>query len=460
MPYSDFLFYNYQHLADSLGKLRDMPVQETFYDKAAFVPKDTRAVRGIGLVEPTLMFFQQAIARWLKERMCGSYWKKELDITDQSRNQQWARRGSIDGSVATIDLSDASNSLHLGLIERLFPYPLSNCLLATRAEGLTNGKDSVKYACFAPQGAATCFPVQTIVFWALCKAASTVVGGHLNPLSSCYGDDIVVSSQAVDLVTRVLETVGLIVNRDKTFSQGPFRESCGADYLNGNLVTPVRVRKDTTPDKRPHTMSERRLHAVDLYNRLVRRYQISVSEKVHENFRAICKHRYGMTIPTIDVDNYPESISVNWEYEGPQYLALIGYNGCFFDGIEKRFNRDIQSWQIRVRCAVQQLVPVLSRPELKQMRFRDYPRYKLVVDSGWCELLRKELLHRNSTEEWDPAYAPRGRVKHTRRWITLSPAWAKRTAKLLNDGRYSHLRDSIVGWTNESVFIVGPKSND
>jgi hypothetical protein len=44
-------------------------------------------------------------------------------------------------------------------------------------------------------------------------------------------------------VREYLEAFGLKVNSRKTFFQGPFRESCGKDFINGVLVTPVYLRQ-------------------------------------------------------------------------------------------------------------------------------------------------------------------------------------------------------------------------
>jgi len=57
-----------------------------------------------------------------------------------------------------------------------------------------------------------------------------------------YGDDIVVPVEWVDLAFKALTFVGLEVNKNKSYWRGPFRESCGGDYLHGNDVTPVRLR--------------------------------------------------------------------------------------------------------------------------------------------------------------------------------------------------------------------------
>jgi hypothetical protein len=59
-----------------------------------------------------------------------------------------------------------------------------------------------------------------------------------------YGDDIIIPVDCVDSVIQTLEAFGLKVNKDKSFWNGKFRESCGGDYYDGEWVTPIRVRRD------------------------------------------------------------------------------------------------------------------------------------------------------------------------------------------------------------------------
>jgi len=46
-----------------------------------------------------------------------------------------------------------------------------------------------------------------------------------------------------DRVCHYLGKLGFSINASKSFSQGPFRESCGADWLYGQPVRPIYIRK-------------------------------------------------------------------------------------------------------------------------------------------------------------------------------------------------------------------------
>jgi hypothetical protein len=93
---------------------------------------------------------------------------------------------------------------------------------------------------YAPMGNATTFPVQSLVFWALCVAGMQSRWPDRPAAAFVFGDDIEVPTYALEEVMSRLESVGLLVNRRKTFYKGYFRESCGVDAFKGVNVTPLR----------------------------------------------------------------------------------------------------------------------------------------------------------------------------------------------------------------------------
>jgi hypothetical protein len=65
-----------------------------------------------------------------------------------------------------------------------------------------------------------------------------------------FGDDIVVLKEAYRETVRLLNLLGFQVNEQKSFSEGPFRESCGGDYFNGHQVRGVYLKSLATPASR------------------------------------------------------------------------------------------------------------------------------------------------------------------------------------------------------------------
>jgi hypothetical protein len=64
-----------------------------------------------------------------------------------------------------------------------------------------------------------------------------------------YGDDLICDSRTTGLTVRVLESLGFVVNKEKSFRGNvPFRESCGEFHYNGSSVTPFMLKiKDSGP---------------------------------------------------------------------------------------------------------------------------------------------------------------------------------------------------------------------
>lgn len=211
--------------------------------RCSFVPKTSATSRMI-CIEPSLnMYYQLGLATLLESRL-RSYFHIDLKSQPQC-NHRLGYTGSIDGSFATIDLSSASDSISLRLCEALFPKWFFELLLTLRSHTtLINGKDVPLYM-LSTMGNGFTFPIQTIIFAAVTKAVYNFSGLTDDP--AVFGDDIVCRSSSFLRIVKLLNLMGFSVNPSKTFSEGGFRESCGADWFYGQPVRPVFVRKLTSP---------------------------------------------------------------------------------------------------------------------------------------------------------------------------------------------------------------------
>lgn len=226
-------------------------------NRLSFVPKDDRASRTI-CTEPALeMFIQLGIGNLISDRL-KSFFGIVIDgeSNQQVHNRELARRGSLDGSFATIDLSSASDSLSLSLMRELLPANIYGMLMHHRAtySQLPDGS-RVVLNMISTMGNGFTFPLQTLLFSSVVSACYRYLGLH-KAVAGCggtfgvFGDDICIVKEAFRLVTRMLELYGFTLNADKTFVEGPFRESCGADFYNGQNVRPVYVKDLSTPASR------------------------------------------------------------------------------------------------------------------------------------------------------------------------------------------------------------------
>lgn len=197
-----------------------------------FVPKNAKTDRAI-VVEPSLnTFFQIGIGQFIADRLrlIG------VDIRDQTRNQDLAKDASIDGGLATLDLSNASDRIARELVAHLLPFDWFLLLDDFRTETVLLDGEPIKQQKFSSMGNGFTFPLETLIFWGL--SAAVVSRDELTNVS-VYGDDIIVPTHRFDDLTHLLHVCGFEVNISKSFSSGPFRESCGKDYFLGIPIRPV-----------------------------------------------------------------------------------------------------------------------------------------------------------------------------------------------------------------------------
>jgi hypothetical protein len=207
------------------------------HNKIAFVPKTVKTERTIA-VEPLLNgYVQKGIDVFLRKRLK----RVGIDLEDQSLNQGLARFGSIQDLDAdpyvTIDLSSASDSISIGLCRNLLPPDWFDFLNQIRSKHYLIEGRIAPYEKFVSMGNGFCFPLETLIFASLCHVAYREISKPDD--FSVYGDDIIVRRSVADRVLSLLQVCGFEANRNKTFIQGPFRESCGADWFNGEDVRPI-----------------------------------------------------------------------------------------------------------------------------------------------------------------------------------------------------------------------------
>lgn len=202
-------------------------------NRIAHVSKDVSKCRQIA-VEPSLnVFLQKGVGAWLVRHM------RRLGIADLETGQDYHRElVKHYTKYGTIDLSDASDRISLGLMRLILPPDWFELLDSLRSHlSFHNGK-WYKLESFSSQGNAFTFPVETIVFKAVALAVSTA-------RVSVYGDDIVAHLGDCPKIASALESCGFKVNVTKSFwgqhdgIEKFFRESCGEDTLFGVSVRSV-----------------------------------------------------------------------------------------------------------------------------------------------------------------------------------------------------------------------------
>lgn len=210
------------------------------------VPKDAKTDRGI-CVEPLgNLYCQLGVGGYLKERLArvGLFVNRNNTPVcpiqrlrtvprpnGQTIHRELAEIASRDGSWATIDLSNASDTVARNLVRDLLPEEWY-LLLASLRSPKTRLPDGrwVHLEKFSSMGNGFTFELETLIFAALAAAVS---GLSLGEDLFVYGDDIIVPTHASADVLACLAAFGFTPNERKSFTSGPFRESCGGDYFVG-----------------------------------------------------------------------------------------------------------------------------------------------------------------------------------------------------------------------------------
>lgn len=220
-----------------------------------FVPK-AYASRRIVVTEPSLnTYFQLGLGR-VMERVLQEVTGVSLS-TQPLYNQKMAEMGSRnDGTFCTMDLQQCSDYISIALAEFMFPPALLRWMKILRTGFVKPpkqyGREEIPLHMLSTMGNGFTFPMQTVLLSALVLGVYDTLGIQVDRKDrnwGVFGDDIIVVSEAFSLLSQVLAQLGLKVNFTKSFSSGPFRESCGADFYSGSNVRGVYLKRySSDPD--------------------------------------------------------------------------------------------------------------------------------------------------------------------------------------------------------------------
>lgn len=424
-PYSEWFVSGLNGLDAILTKDGlDLEIMDNPGARVVLVPKDSRGPRLISAEPREYMYIQQGLMtllyRTIEEH---DVVKAQVSCTDQTRNQRLALLASETGSLATLDMKEASDRVSLWLVEELFPSNWVDAFSACRSEYtvLPSGEE-VPLLKFAPMGSSVCFPVEALVFWALCHAANPAFSGRVTrrllrksvkgtiegdyvPGSpgtvSVFGDDIIVPTTQVDTVVQLLEAVGLKVNSQKSYRKGPFRESCGADYFAGVWTTPVRVKSTLAGDDLMTLF-----RAKDAFNSIHKRYG-HISPQLVVKLRSLFNEFFGISLPVFPSKG--ENVSGLCLTDTHWLQRVSGQTLGRLQGAQRGW----RLLNVRVRLSVRdRRMPDYNRLEarlLTEVPVREYH------DMNWCSVLRAFLV--TDTRGGAGEYAIRRRVHYRTAWV-------------------------------------------
>lgn len=218
-------------------------------NRLSFVPKNDQISRTI-CIEPSLnMFIQLGAGHVIERRLLSAF---GISMADQPfKNRELARRGSVFGDLVTCDLSSASDSMSLKMLRAVLPKHVYDMLRLLRSPSCDiDGLGQVELDMVSTMGNGFTFPLQTMLFSAIVVSAARARGVKLRfPRGrdfgdwGVFGDDIICPRSIWGDVSRLLDLLGFKINLDKTFVEGPFRESCGSDYFQGQNIRGVYIKR-------------------------------------------------------------------------------------------------------------------------------------------------------------------------------------------------------------------------
>lgn len=208
-------------------------------NRLSFVPKN-RDISRVICVEPSVnMFYQLGFGSILEQRLLEAY---GINLaTQQLKNRELARQASIFDHLVTIDLSSASDTISLKMLEWALPPDFFRVLKRLRSPLCEiPGMGYQPLNMISTMGNGFTFPLQTMLFSCVVLAAYAAHGVEPRyPRGQCHGDfgvngdDIICPKEISRSVMWLLKALGFSVNASKTFVEGPFRESCGGDFFRG-----------------------------------------------------------------------------------------------------------------------------------------------------------------------------------------------------------------------------------
>lgn len=172
-----------------------------------------------------------------------------IDIAVQQKvHRKLVKYASKTGLLTTLDLKKASDMFSIPFMRRVLPSQWYRLIKSLRVKRYNCDGSVVPAISFMSMGIGYTFPLQTMLFYAIILSVKNLLFEHdgirTRGTISVYGDDCIFPTSMSSIVFQTMRDMGFIVNEDKTFSTGKFRESCGCDCYDGVDVRPIMLKWD------------------------------------------------------------------------------------------------------------------------------------------------------------------------------------------------------------------------
>lgn len=207
--------------------------------KLITVPKNAKTDRTIAVEPGFNIWFQKALGRMIRRRLR----RYGYDLDSNSKSWGLALLGSLTNEIATVDFDSASDNIARLVIEYLFPEDWYFVLDSCRSQYVAHADGSIhKLNKFSSMGNGFTFELESLIFVLAAEVVSEAIGGRRESIS-VFGDDITIDSTCFHTFASFTSFLGFSVSKEKSFYDGPFRESCGAYFFKGICCKPYFLRK-------------------------------------------------------------------------------------------------------------------------------------------------------------------------------------------------------------------------
>lgn len=374
------------------------------------VPKNSKIDRTI-IVEPGInTFFQKALGSMIRSRLA----RHGINLRYQAdHHAALVRTMGLDGALATVDFSAASDTICRQLVWLLLPEDWHRVLDVHRSKHVDFEGQVIGLEKFSSMGNGFTFELESLIFYVLAKAVCN--GGEK---VSVFGDDVILPSHRVDAYREVCTYAGLTLNARKSFSTGYFRESCGAHSFGTCDAKPLFLREKI---RSIHDV----LKMANQLRRLSERFGLNWPES---KFRRAWSHLTG--VKTRDKLNHRYNVG---DFKIPEGVGDFGLLTSFDEACPVYHRRYQGGWRLRF------LVPSFSE-------------VRIVEDDAllWCRLfdLRESMIVEEFRDEWDSSFdalALRNSLSHGNEVVDLH----SRIRVRVSEAGFVH------EWNNPGFFLPG-----
>lgn len=310
--------------------------------RATTVPKNNNVDRVI-IIEPLgNMVVQRSLALDIIDAVEGT--PLELNI-----QQAQELHGLLlqDPDNCTVDFANASNSNYVAPLKFMWPARIFSLLDNARSHQIVVNEEEGEYwvpSMFSAMGNGFTFEVMTFTLLAMART--------LDSMASVFGDDVIISCDVVHHFIECANNIGFNVNSSKTFTHGPFRESCGYFTYNGEYLKSYEF-------KYPETL----LDATVCYNKLIDLNASLGCDKLDVLISALnrvlpffCR---GPDVGDIGCGYFVRSTFKRWSRNNSAYRHLYdAYDNFIKDACVEYYNLDVSPLIKVIRTNVRDELPL------------------------------------------------------------------------------------------------------